>query len=83
MDGTKHKYTGPAALAVLAGVDTLLIAKGKKLESFDLAADRPPDEELLPKLLGPTGNLRAPTVRVGKTLVVGYNEEAYRRVFGT
>jgi hypothetical protein len=33
-------------------------------------------------MLGPTGNLRAPTARVGKTLVVGFNEEAYGRIFG-
>ena len=29
-------------------------------------------------LLGPTGNLRAPAAVVGKTLVVGFNEEVYR-----
>lgn len=30
-------------------------------------------------MLGPTGNLRAPTLRVGKTVVVGFNEEVYNR----
>ena len=29
-------------------------------------------------LLGPTGNLRAPALRVGKTLLVGFSEEVYR-----
>jgi arsenate reductase-like glutaredoxin family protein len=29
-------------------------------------------------LLGPTGNLRAPTIKKGKTLFVGFNEEAYQ-----
>ena len=33
-------------------------------------------------LLGPTGNLRAPTARVGPTLVVGFSADAYRRLFG-
>jgi hypothetical protein len=32
-------------------------------------------------MLGPTGNLRAPTLKVGKTLLVGFNEEAYEGVF--
>ena len=32
-------------------------------------------------MLGPTGNLRAPTVRAGATLVVGFNEDAYVDVF--
>jgi hypothetical protein len=49
---------------------------------FDLTANRPDDETLLARLIGPTGNLRAPTARVGTTLVVGFNEEAYRQVLG-
>ena len=31
-------------------------------------------------MLGPTGNLRAPTLRVGRTLLVGFDEETYRKV---
>ena len=31
-------------------------------------------------MLGPTGNLRAPVVKVGKTLLVGFNEDQYREV---
>jgi len=39
------------------------------------------DAEIMSKfLLGPTGNLRAPTIRVGKTLLVGFNEESYKKV---
>jgi hypothetical protein len=37
---------------------------------------------LLTHLLGPTGNLRAPTARIGKTLLVGFNADAYRQVLG-
>jgi len=49
---------------------------------MNLEKDRPADEELKSFLLGPTGNLRAPTVRVEKTLVVGFNEETYGSVIG-
>jgi arsenate reductase-like glutaredoxin family protein len=38
----------------------------------------PEDEVLAAHLLGPTGNLRAPTLRKGKTLLVGFNMEAYK-----
>jgi hypothetical protein len=41
----------------------------------------PDDDTLLSHLLGPTGNLRAPTLRVGRTLLVGFQEEAYGSVF--
>ena len=34
-------------------------------------------------MLGPTGNLRAPTIRTGATVLVGFNEEAYQKVFET
>ena len=37
---------------------------------------------LLAYLMGPTGNLRAPTARVGRTLLVGFTEEAYREYVG-
>jgi arsenate reductase-like glutaredoxin family protein len=47
-----------------------------------MAADPPDDDTLAAAILGPTGNLKAPTLRVGDTLLVGFNEESYRRVFG-
>jgi hypothetical protein len=37
-----------------------------------------PSAEVVDALLGPTGNLRAPALRVGKTLLVGFHEEVYR-----
>jgi len=45
----------------------------------DLKTSRPPRAELLELLLGPTGGLRAPTLRVGRTLLVGFNAEAYTK----
>jgi len=29
-------------------------------------------------MLGPTGNLRAPTLRAGSTVLVGFDEDVYR-----
>jgi arsenate reductase-like glutaredoxin family protein len=57
-------------------------AKGKKVVHFDLKKDKPGDDELAKVLLGPTGNLRAPALRIGKTLVVGFNQETYEKVVG-
>jgi hypothetical protein len=33
---------------------------------------------LLGLLLGPSGNLRAPTLRKGRTLLVGFDEPTYK-----
>ena len=56
----------------------LIVAKGKKVSTFDLK--KSVDDEAVDAMLGPTGNLRAPTMRVGKTLVVGFNEDEYTSV---
>jgi hypothetical protein len=47
-----------------------------------MKTDPPDAETLLAHLLCPSGNLRAPTLRVGETLLVGFKEEAYREVLG-
>ena len=60
----------------------LVVAKGKKITEVDLKKDRPDDETLAGLMLGPTGNLRAPTIMVGKTVLVGFNEDAYSDQFG-
>ena len=66
---------GEAALAVLEGVRELLVARGRKVLAVDLEQDRPSDCKLLALLLGRSGRLRAPTIRSGPRLLVGYNEE--------
>ena len=58
-------------------VSKVTIAKGKKVVTFSMGKDRPEDDTLLAHMLGPTGNLRAPVIRKGKKLFVGFNEEAY------
>jgi hypothetical protein len=45
---------------------------------FDMAKSPPDDDTLVSHLLGPTGNLRAPTLRLGNTLLVGFHEDTYR-----
>ena len=70
------------ALALLKTASTLYVAKGKKVTRVDLKKDRPSDDELAKMILGPTGNLRAPTVRRGKTLLVGFNTDMYTEVLG-
>jgi arsenate reductase-like glutaredoxin family protein len=63
-------------------VHKIVAAKGKSITVIDMKADKPDDDTLAAVLLGPTGNLRAPTARVGKTLLVGFNPDAYQEVLG-
>ena len=70
------------AVALLEQADRLVVAKGKKLTELNLNQEPPTDEVVAKLMLGPTGNLRAPTLRVGRTLVVGYNEQVMTETFG-
>jgi arsenate reductase-like glutaredoxin family protein len=63
-------------------VKKVVVAKGKKVVVFDMAKAPPDDDTLASHLLGPTGNLRAPTLRQGTTLLVGFSDEAYREYLG-
>lgn len=81
-DAAREKQGRAEALALARSATKLVVARGKKRITFDMKADPPDDETLLAHLLGPTGNLRAPTVRKGKTLLVGFSEEAYEQLLG-
>ena len=39
-------------------------------------------EEILKDVIGPSGNLRAPTWKVGTEFIVGFNLELYQEIFG-
>jgi arsenate reductase-like glutaredoxin family protein len=80
VDAGKKRFSEDEALALLDGIDMLIATRGQKVETFDLKKDRPDDATLLARMMGPTGNLRAPTARVGRTLVVGFNPEVYSEV---
>jgi len=67
------------ARELILGAAKVSVAKGKKLEVFDGGK---PTEELMEKMLGATGNLRAPTIVAGDQLLVGFNEATYREVLG-
>ena len=56
----------------------MIVAKGKKLDEWKPAGKAP--AAVVDTMVGSTGNLRAPCLRVGKTLVVGFNEDAYTEV---
>ena len=76
---TKTQVMGAReALELASRADVIIAARGSKVVRVDLKTDRPGREELLGLLLGLTGNLRAPTLLRGRTLLVGFNEESYR-----
>lgn len=76
-DANKNRKGRAEALALAKTVDAIVVVKGKKRVAFDMKKAPPADDVIVSHLLGPTGNLRAPTAKVGKTLFVGFNDEIY------
>lgn len=66
------------AEALAQAASKLIVAKGKKVTDFNVG--KATTDEAVDAMLGPTGNLRAPTMRVGKTLLVGFSEERFEDV---
>jgi arsenate reductase-like glutaredoxin family protein len=82
VDASKERKGRAEALQLARTAERVVVAKGSKIATFDMKKSPPDDETLLAHLLGPTGNLRAPTIRKGRTLLIGFNEEAYRDTLG-
>ena len=79
---SSRKLGRTEALAMVHQAHRLVAAKGKKITAVDLQTAPPADDVLAGLLLGPTGNLRAPTMRVGQTILVGYNDHVFTEIFG-
>lgn len=60
----------------------VIVMKGKKVSDFDMKKDKPNLNELTSIMVGTTGNLRAPTIVRGKTVLVGFNQEIFDGIFG-
>jgi arsenate reductase-like glutaredoxin family protein len=82
LDAGKERRGRAETLALAKTVDQVVVGRGKKVVRFDMRNDPPDDETLAAHLLGPTGNLKAPTLRKGRTLLVGFSEGAYQQVLG-
>ncbi len=80
VDARTNVIQADGAWELFQGAETLHVGRGKKTLLF--TPDAAAKDDILKVSLGRTGNLRAPTLRVGKTFYVGYNEEMYRELLG-
>ncbi len=69
------------ALALARQARQVWVSKGKTLLKFDLSAGVT-DDELAAAILGRSGTLRAPAIRVGDTFAVGFHSDGYTELFG-
>ncbi len=67
-------------MQIVSQVDEIYAAKQNKVSHLDLKKEKPSKQEIADFILGPTGNLRAPSIRVGKTLIIGFNKELLEKL---
>ena len=65
-----------AAIALARQMNEVYATKGKNVIHLDMRTN-PSDDEVAALVVGPSGNLRAPTLRRGKTLLVGFDSATY------
>jgi len=73
---TKTPLSAAEVKALLAEVETVVIARGRSAER------RPAREVKADDLKGPTGSFRAPLLRRGKTLLVGFHPDSLTALLG-
>lgn len=56
----------------------IYIGKGKKVVKF--APSEENKDEILQAAMGRSGNLRAPTIKTGTKMYIGYNDEMYQHL---
>jgi arsenate reductase-like glutaredoxin family protein len=76
------KLGADKAKDLIKDASKIIVMKGKKVTTFDLKKDKPARADLLAVMLGTTGNLRAPTVVRGRTVLIGFNQEIYDEILG-
>ncbi len=78
-DADIQKQGAKEALALARSAVQIVVAKGKKVVTFNMARDPPDGAVLEAHLLNSTGHLRTPTIRKRHTLIVGFNGDVYNR----
>ena len=80
VDARKDRIGPPEALKLVRSAAQIWVARGKKVVHLDLKKEQPTDEELKKLVIGPSGYLRAPTIRRGNKLYIGFQPEEFPKL---
>ena len=82
MDARSQRFEAKDLPRLMKGAKSVLVAKGSKSKLFKPGDDPALWKEIAEVAIGPTGNLRAPTLRRGANWIVGFGEPAWIEHFG-
>jgi len=77
VDARKERIDADAAWTLLESAAVITTAKGKKVQAFNPRSDD--KAEILKHVMGPSGNLRAPALRVKESFFIGFSEDLYTK----
>ena len=78
---SKQKIQWESAEEILKEIKQIYSARGKKVSHLKIDAIKKQKTEIEKLILGPKGNIRAPSIIRGETLVVGFHEDTYNLIF--
>lgn len=81
VDARKTPLVPEDVIKLVGNIREIYVTRGSKVFHFNLIHERPSDESLLELLIGRSGKLRAPALRVGNTLIVGFDHATYDGIF--
>ncbi|SCY62805.1 hypothetical protein SAMN05216233_1149 [Desulfoluna spongiiphila] len=79
VDARKERIDADAAWTILSSRPLVITARGKKVTEWQTTDTN--KEAILKAAMGPSGNLRAPTLRLKDRIVVGFHEDFYKATF--
>ena len=79
IEARKHKIAGDDAWELLGSAGEIIVGRGTKFNVLNPAQDG--KEDIMKVCLGRTGNLRAPALKTGNRMIVGFNDEMYEEYF--
>jgi arsenate reductase-like glutaredoxin family protein len=77
-DARKQKIDNDHAWELICSQAQVFIGKGKKVLEFEPGEEN--REEILKAAMGRSGNLRAPTLKTGDRVFIGFNEDIYKNL---
>ncbi len=79
VDAKKVRFAEAEALKLVRQADEIWVAKGKNVRRLNLKKEPVDDDELLKLILGPSGNLRAPAMRCGRRMFIGFEPAEFAK----
>lgn len=76
-DARVERFNRDAVLRMLRDVKRVIATRGRAIREITLDEPQVDLVAVADLLIGPSGNLRAPTLRIGRTLITGFSEPLY------